>query len=390
MKFSILSTSLFLSFVLSINGQNRKYDKELEKPVYELLFTTYKNQKEVSDFNFSHYVNLGLNLGFEVESNSNGGAFQERLTENRILKLTKTMNGSSDLPGVPSYPIGVINVSFLVGKDDTRIYKVITEVKLLEYSNVSNQKIMAFFNKLTDLYNYWSKSLYQDIEEETIFDYMDFYDQFSENYPIISKRNLQFTIYEDGESYVFPAFSFTGKSSRDIADGNKIHSLLIMKSSVLEEIVYNDVINKIQQMNNTKSIITEQLVINGSNIEDINTYNIRSMIDWFIQDARRFGIDFGMQNITSKFNSLEGTTIAVSKGFGVDGEVIVVVDPDKWEESSLYKKWYIIYHELGHDLLNLSHGEGGKMMFNYTKDDYSMEEFIQDREEMFTLYFQNR
>ena len=50
---------------------------------------------------------------------------------------------------------------------------------------------------------------------------------------------------------------------------------------------------------------------------------------------------------------------------GDDSKIVIKVDPKKWQNSSKQKKWYIMYHELGHDVLNLNHGEGGKMMFNF-------------------------
>ena len=50
-----------------------------------------------------------------------------------------------------------------------------------------------------------------------------------------------------------------------------------------------------------------------------------------------------------------------------------------------YKVLYI-YHELGHDVLNLMHGQGGKMMFNFTEEEYSWKDFFIDRDNMFKKY----
>ena len=45
-----------------------------------------------------------------------------------------------------------------------------------------------------------------------------------------------------------------------------------------------------------------------------------------------------------------------------------------------------MYHELGHDILNLRHGEGGKMMFTRpTKPNYSWEDFLNDKSVMFKI-----
>lgn len=59
-----------------------------------------------------------------------------------------------------------------------------------------------------------------------------------------------------------------------------------------------------------------------------------------------------------------------------DFNIFLKVDPGKWSRASIVKRWYILYHELGHDVLNFEHGEGGKMMFNFTEEDYSWEVFL--------------
>ncbi|MDB2495459.1 hypothetical protein N9X07_04660, partial [Flavobacteriaceae bacterium] len=74
--------------------------------------------------------------------------------------------------------------------------------------------------------------------------------------------------------------------------------------------------------------------------------------------------------------------IALSYGMNNDSKIIIKVDPKKWAEASLEKKWYILYHELGHDILNLEHGEGGKMMFNFADKEYSWDDFIEDKKYM--------
>tara|TARA_B100001758_G_scaffold166983_1_gene144201 strand:+ start:235 stop:1515 length:1281 start_codon:yes stop_codon:yes gene_type:complete len=100
-------------------------------------------------------------------------------------------------------------------------------------------------------------------------------------------------------------------------------------------------------------------------------------IDWTI----RF-----IPKIKATFESLEGNSIALSSGYMDDRNIIIKIDPEMWEKSSLVKRWYILYHELGHDILNLNHGEGGKMMFNFINKEYTWDDFIKDRETMFNIY----
>ena len=94
-------------------------------------------------------------------------------------------------------------------------------------------------------------------------------------------------------------------------------------------------------------------------------------------------------NITSEFISQEGNIIALAKGMNINNKIIMEVDPENWAVASGPKRWYILYHELGHDVLNFKHGEGGKMMFNFVDRDYTWDEFIKDKDYMFDSFFSN-
>jgi len=80
--------------------------------------------------------------------------------------------------------------------------------------------------------------------------------------------------------------------------------------------------------------------------------------------------------------------IGVSTERNNDSVINLKIDPENWSKSSLQKKWYLLYHELGHDVLNLGHGEGGKMMFNFIDRDYEWEEFVTDKNYMFNYFKQ--
>ena len=68
-----------------------------------------------------------------------------------------------------------------------------------------------------------------------------------------------------------------------------------------------------------------------------------------------------------------------------DTLIKIKVDPEKWAKSSIEKRWYVLYHELGHDVLNLDHGQGGKMMFNFVDRNYTWDEFFNDKQYMFNF-----
>jgi hypothetical protein len=46
----------------------------------------------------------------------------------------------------------------------------------------------------------------------------------------------------------------------------------------------------------------------------------------------------------------------------------------------------VLYHELGHDILNLKHGFGGRMMDPVSDLGYSWDEFWTARQDMFFYY----
>lgn len=87
--------------------------------------------------------------------------------------------------------------------------------------------------------------------------------------------------------------------------------------------------------------------------------------------------------IIAHFEDLEDGVLA--KSYGIDNEeyIIIKVDPDEWMNTNLCNRWYTLYHELGHDVLNFRHGQGGRMMFNYPTKIYSWEDFFKDRNQMF-------
>lgn len=134
----------------------------------------------------------------------------------------------------------------------------------------------------------------------------------------------------------------------------------------------------------------------------VNYYDLQPLIEIFLQDLFNYNRNFNypselvksleknkekvFQNITATFETLEGTTIALSSGLVQDDKIIIKIDPENWQKASLEKRWYILYHELGHDVLNLEHGRGGKMMFNFVDRDYTLDEFIRDRDYMFKSF----
>lgn len=134
-------------------------------------------------------------------------------------------------------------------------------------------------------------------------------------------------------------------------------------------------------------ILNEQNYLVGDyNLKNINQYDLNLMIDVFLLDCKNHNIILKKGKVFTSFETLDGETLGLSYGINNDTKIVLKIDPIKWENSSIPKRWYLIYHELGHDVLNLKHGNGGKMMFNFADKGYSWKEFWEDRSYMFNSY----
>lgn len=148
--------------------------------------------------------------------------------------------------------------------------------------------------------------------------------------------------------------------------------------------------NILQDYNGLEFIDERLFSINSKDIRDVNTYDLKSMVKFFLEDCKLNGISIPDNiNISSTFEVLDSKTLGVSLGMSVP-DIIIKIDPESWSKSSITKRWYLIYHELGHDVLNLKHGEGGKMMFTFSDREYNWEEFFQDKEYMFNYFKKNQ
>jgi len=138
-----------------------------------------------------------------------------------------------------------------------------------------------------------------------------------------------------------------------------------------------------------KDSYEKKLIIGGVDIREINVYDLKAMVNYFIDDCKKNNINLPFtNNIIIEFIELGGNVIGVSTERNNDSVINLKIDPENWSKSSLQKKWYLLYHELGHDVLNLGHGEGGKMMFNFIDRDYEWEEFVTDKNYMFNYFKQ--
>lgn len=137
--------------------------------------------------------------------------------------------------------------------------------------------------------------------------------------------------------------------------------------------------------------------------KDINEFDLRAMINVFLVDFKNhikskgnFSVEGQLESmidgsgltIDAIFETIDKEVLGVSYGINDTSNIILRINPEKWKNSSSLKRWYTIYHELGHDVLRLRHGEGGEMMFNYsiTDENYSWEKFFEQRDYMFDYF----
>ena len=122
-------------------------------------------------------------------------------------------------------------------------------------------------------------------------------------------------------------------------------------------------------------------------LKGVNQYDLKYMVEVFLLDLENRSIDFNKaQSIDVSFENLEGDTFGQSYSTNNDNQIKIKIDPEKWSDASPPKRWYLLYHELGHDVLNLSHGNGGKMMFPFIDKGYSWDEFWKDKEYMLNTF----
>ena len=159
--------------------------------------------------------------------------------------------------------------------------------------------------------------------------------------------------------------------------------------------------------------ISQNLAKRGT--KEVNEKDLKAMVKVFLQDLISTNESYGdfssegfyafnIKNflflislinetdsiIDATFEPLEKDMLGVSLGIFDNNKIVLRIDPQKWERATSLERWYTIYHELGHDVLNLRHGEGGDMMFNFSIDsNYTWEDFFEDRDYMFKYFFDN-
>ena len=146
----------------------------------------------------------------------------------------------------------------------------------------------------------------------------------------------------------------------------------------------------------------------GESFNKSNEFDLEFMVNLFLDDIINNNLERGEPSLLIKnlrlqrksqtngikinatFKPLEDGVLALSYGSKDNKNIILKVDPEGWSKASSAKKWYTLYHELGHDVFNFEHGQGGKMMFNYSDEEYTWDNFNEDRNYMFDVFLKKQ
>mgnify|MGYP006084254533 FL=1 len=405
-----------LVFILLITvtsfGQKRLQKNFSKSAAVEFLLNDQSLIYGAKQFSLLEIVNEAKKFGYYIYKEDDQFVFDvypDGVWPMKLFILEKDIN-DYNYEFFPSYSIGKITKYFYLHKvkDETEgggnsnkifssepstsswIQMVETKISLTEYSNVSRRSIDNYFFNLEKYYrtNYIDKYKPSETTQLIMEDFPKFSNtKFStltsskltfEDNGLVSNHfisfgsdyeNLNFTDGTTRKAGVF-AINTTSGLLKDVLYGMKL-------AGDLDNVLYE---NKLEQ----------KFIINGKDVREISTYDLTSMVSIFLDDCAKFNISVpNINTLKATFEPLEGNTIALAYSMNLDDKIVIKVDPSKWQEASVQKKWYILYHELGHDVLNLEHGEGGKMMFNFSEKDYTWEEFFEDKEYMFKAFKKN-
>ncbi|MFV8327624.1 hypothetical protein [Flavobacterium sp. ZS1P14] len=376
MKKTILLLIFYSAFVHSQSATNfliNDIDKFSQKQMLPLIITESKK------------------YGYEFIRTKEGEFIYKGKDSNQI-SLTKSIY-DYNLEGFPVYSIGHICKTYFFFGDDINkalIWKINTEIILSKYSNVSINQILNTYYRIQEQINKSIKK--ENFKVSQTIDKFNQESYFGNKYDVVKEitfsKPCPFSSDDCKQEYIL-SIGQTKESKTDNDGSISDHFYLDFTIKDSEIAKFNDKVNKLivdsnRSFNNSFDKI--RFSVKGQDMREINQYDLEAMVRFFIHDCEKNNIKIPeIKKITSTFEVLQGSTIALAYGYNNDDEVIIKVDPAKWANCPIEKRWYVLYHELGHDVLNLDHGQGGKMMFNFAERDYTWDEFFNDKEYMFNF-----
>ena len=382
---------LLLLFIPLVSfGQSKKFKKDYKRILKSPGFLFMTDWRESNYGNILYNENVlskiianSAKYGYKLIKRGDDGQF---IFKDGIFNYILLGKNISDLnyESFPGYSIGSVNKKFYFSKEtinDAIVVKVETEIGLLEYPNVSASQIINYYEFVK---NFVKRSYLERFNLESSSQKYDSKSMFDEYYDLVDIYKI-WRINEPINDYKIEYVLSIGNGTKQIKNkegsyNNYYKVVFSIESSMsyLADSAYENV-----KTQSNESYDNLRFTIGGKDIRKSNIYDLKSMVNIFLDDCKKNNITTPLiTTLKATFEPLDGNTIALSYGFDNDSAIIIKVDPEKWANASKEKRWYVLYHELGHDVLNLDHGEGGKMMFNFADKEYSWDDFFEDKKYM--------
>jgi hypothetical protein len=185
-------------------------------------------------------------------------------------------------------------------------------------------------------------------------------------------------------------YSNLNKNSTFIKPGinNKTTKIVLTSTAVLVLFLFGySKYNKYQE----KQLYNEIASSAYETDEDFDFY-----VSKFYRDISHYGINPKKPKIKiikfAKLDQMDGTTHFHGLSFGIhdDDKIEIYINPSTWEKFNKPMRYFLIYHELAHDILNMEDLEGiseheGKLMYPviYSNESKSMDDFIESSHALF-------
>ena len=348
-------------------------------------FLINDNVKVMSKVNLSDVISESKNYGYNLyRDDKENYIFKEGVFN--VVFIEKEIGKGGVPDGFPNYSVGNIykKYYFLNKEIDDKciIWKIDTKIILYEYGNVSAIQINNCFNKIkNDVINNIDKNNWVTINNTNKINYKT--DVFSTEYfDVMEEKAIRKK--SDFNDVFMDHFFLNGISFKNVTNSS---GYLLKKHTFyfsFEDLLFRDTEETLQKVEKIFLPFEEsRYKIGNQDLREINQFDLEAMVKFFIEDCKRINKNIPKINsLKATFETLDGEKIALAYGLGDDTSIIIKVDPVKWKNSNIVKRWYIIYHELGHDVLNLQHGQGGKMMYNFADKEYSWDDFFNDKDYM--------
>jgi hypothetical protein len=371
-------TYLFILIPFFVFSQSKEYKKKYKSDEFRILTETTKitNVKDI----IAKYTSLG----YEIVRNDSGEIFYKSNNPSNFLVLKKKIDNH---PFFTINAIGSIYKKiFFLNDNITKATQIciITEISIVEWEYFNKSKSDNLYNSIIKYKKENIKLNNTIVSTEMVFENPLFHLYYKNKYPFVNEINYK-NLNTDTDKKTFSYGRRTETVNYKDGTSRRRHILGFQHNDQLwKDLV--DLTEASEQFASNKNKALKNLRdnIGEKNMKEINTYDLKKMVQFFLDDCIRNNIKVpSIKTLSATFEPQDDGIIALALGMNNDNQIIIRIDPKSWQKASPQKKWYVLYHELGHDVLNLNHGEGGKMMFNFADIDYTWNSFYKDKEYMF-------